>query len=75
MTDTQSINKPITVAQTELANKLINDINDSHLHVAIIFPVVSELFTIVQDNLNAVREKEKNEYETALSESLKMDKQ
>lgn len=66
MTDTHNIKKPVTVAQTELANKLINDINESGLHPVIIVPIVSELLAIVQNGLNEVREKEKSEYENSL---------
>lgn len=69
MTDINNIKKPVTVIQTELANKLVNDIKESTLHPALIVPVVNELLTMMQNTLNEIREKEKKEYEDALSKA------
>ena len=36
----KNVQKPITVLQTELANKIIENINDSGLHPVVIMPVI-----------------------------------
>ena len=42
-TDKRVISKPITVLQTELANKIVADINEANLHPVIIMPVIGEI--------------------------------
>lgn len=64
-----NINKPITVQQTELIQKIIEDINESNLHPIIVVPIINEVLLIAQKSLENIREKEKNEYEKMLSVS------
>ena len=68
-----SISKPITVAQTELANSIIHNINTSGLHPALIMPVIEEIYMLTKNTLNETREKEKIEYEKAIAEDSKND--
>ena len=66
-----SISKPITVAQTELANNIIDCINNSGLHPVIIMPVIEEIYMMMKNTLTETREKERIEYEKAISENEK----
>ena len=59
------ISKPITVAQSELANSIIDNINSSGLHPVIIMPVIEEIYMMMKNTLNDTREKERIEYEKA----------
>ena len=68
-----SISKPITVTQTELANNIIDCINNSGLHPVIIMPVIEEIYMLTKNTLNETREKEKIEYEKAIAEDSKND--
>ena len=62
-TDKRVISKPITVLQTELANKIVADINEANLHPVIIMPVIEEIYDIMKNILKETREREKLEYE------------
>lgn len=64
--DKTMIPKPITVAQTELADKIIKNINESNLHPAIIMPVIEEIYTLMKNTLKETREREKLEYEKSM---------
>ena len=66
-----SISKPITVAQTDLANSIIHDINPSGLHPVIIMPVIEEIYMMMKNTVKETREKEKIEYEKSVIESNK----
>lgn len=66
------ISKPITVAQSELANSIIDNINSSGLHPVIIMPVIEEIYMMMKNTLNDTREKERIEYEKAISENEKV---
>ena len=59
----KNIQKPITVLQTELANKIIENINDSGLHPVVIMPVIEEVYFLMKNTIKETREKEKIEYE------------
>lgn len=59
--------KPITVAQTELANKLVNAINESNLHPSILMPVIEEIYTITQNLLKETQIKEMEQYQKNVS--------
>lgn len=65
-TDKTMISKPITVAQTELANKIVADINEANLHPAIVMPVIEEIYNIMKNTLKETREREKLEYEKSM---------
>ena len=65
-TDKIGLSLPITVAQTQLANRIINDINDSNLHPALLMPVIEEVYVLMKKTLKETREREKNEYENAI---------
>ena len=71
-TNETRILKPITVAQTELANDIIDKINNSGLHPVIIMPVIEEIYLMMKNTLKETREKEKSEYEKSVEESNKM---
>ena len=71
-TDKSVISKPITVAQTELANSIIDCINNSGLHPVIIMPVIEEIYMMMKNTLKETRDKEKIEYEKAIAESNKI---
>lgn len=64
--DNKSIQKPITVIQTELANKIIESINDSGLHPVVIMPVIEEVYFLMKNTVKETREKEKIEYENSI---------
>lgn len=66
------ISKPITVAQSELANNIIDNINSSGLHPVIIMPVIEEIYLMMKNTLKETREKEKSEYEKSVAESNKI---
>ena len=66
-----SISKPITVAQTELANSIIHNINTSGLHPVIIMPVIEEIYMLTKNTLKETIDKEKLEYEKSIAESNK----
>lgn len=68
-TDKRVISKPITVLQTELANKIVADINEANLHPVIIMPVIEEIYDIMKNILKETREREKLEYEKSINES------
>ena len=70
-TNKMSISKPITVAQTDLANSIIHDINTSGLHPVIIMPVIEEIYMMMKNTVKETREKEKIEYEKSVIESNK----
>lgn len=65
-TDKRVISKPITVLQTELANKIVADINEANLHPVIIMPVIEEIYDIMKNILKETREREKLEYEKSI---------
>ena len=65
-TDKRVISKPITVLQTELANKIVADINEANLHPVIIMPVIEEIYDIMKNTLKETREREKLEYEKSM---------
>ena len=65
-TDKRVISKPITVLQTELANKIVADINEANLHPVIIMPVIEEIYDIMKNILKETREREKLEYEKSM---------
>ena len=65
-TDKRVISKPITVIQTELANKIVADINEANLHPVIIMPVIEEIYDIMKNILKETREREKLEYEKSM---------
>ena len=71
-TDKSVISKPITVAQSELANNIIDNINNSGLHPVIIMPVIEEIYLMMKNTLKETREKEKSEYEKSVAESNKI---
>ena len=71
-TDKSVISKPITVAQSELANEIIKNINSSGLHPVIIMPVIEEIYLMMKNTLKETREKEKSEYEKSVAESNKI---
>ena len=60
------MSKPITVLQTELANKIVADINEANLHPVIIMPVIEEIYDIMKNILKETREREKLEYEKSM---------
>ena len=62
----KNVQKPITVLQTELANKIIESINDSGLHPVVIMPVIEEVYFLMKNTVKETREKEKNEYENSI---------
>ena len=62
----KNIQKPITVIQTELANKIIESINDSGLHPVVIMPVIEEVYFLMKNTVKETREKEKIEYEKSI---------
>ena len=64
-----SANLPITVAQSQLANRIVCTINESKLHPVVIMPVIEEIYSLVKNTLKETREKEKIEYEKVISES------
>ena len=64
--DNKSIQKPITIVQSELANKIVKNINESGLHPALIMPVIEEIYMLTKNTLNETREKEKIEYEKSI---------
>ena len=64
--DKRVISKPITVLQTELANKIVADINEANLHPVIIMPVIEEIYDIMKNILKETREREKLEYEKSM---------
>ena len=68
-TDKRVISKPITVLQTELANKIVADINEANLHPVIIMPVIEEIYGIMKNTLKETRKREKTEYEKSINES------
>ena len=70
-TNKTPISKPITVAQSELANSIIDNINNSGLHPVIIMPVIEEIYLMMKNTLKETREKEKLEYEKSVAESNK----
>ena len=65
-TDKRVISKPITVLQTELANKIVADVNEANLHPVIIMPVIEEIYDIMKNILKETREREKLEYEKSM---------
>ena len=65
-TDKRVISKPITVLQTELANKIVADINEANLHPVIIMSVIEEIYDIMKNILKETREREKLEYEKSM---------
>ena len=65
-TDKRVISKPITVLQTELANKIVADINEANLHPVVIMPVIEEIYDIMKNILKETREREKLEYEKSI---------
>lgn len=67
-TDKTVVSKPVTVAQSDLVSKIINDINNSNLHPALLMPVIEEIYTLMKNTLNDTREREKAEYEKAIKE-------
>ena len=71
-TNKTPISKPITVAQSELANEIIKNINSSGLHPVIIMPVIEEIYLMMKNTLKETREKEKSEYEKSVAESNKI---
>ena len=64
--DNKNIQKPITILQSELANKIVKNINESGLHPALIMPVIEEIYMLTKNTLNETREKEKIEYENSI---------
>ena len=64
-----SVNLPITVAQSQLANRIVCTINEAKLHPVILMPVIEELYMSTKNALNEIRQKEKAEYEQQISES------
>ena len=64
--DKRVISKPITVLQTELANKIVADINEANLHPVVIMPVIEEIYDIMKNILKETREREKLEYEKSM---------
>ena len=64
--DKRVISKPITILQTELANKIVADINEANLHPVIIMPVIEEIYDIMKNILKETREREKLEYEKSM---------
>ena len=62
----KNVQKPITVLQTELANKIIENINDSGLHPVVIMPVIEEVYFLMKNTIKETREKEKIEYEKSI---------
>ena len=65
--DKRVISKPITVLQTELANKIVADINEANLHPVIIMPVIEEIYGIMKNTLKETRERERSEYEKSIA--------
>lgn len=72
-TDKRTVSKPITVAQSDLANKIIANINESGLHPALLMPVIEEIYTLTKNTLKETREREKIEYEKTIAENSKND--
>ena len=68
METNNTITKPITVAQTELAEKIINDINEIGLHPSLIMPVIEEIYTIMKNTMAETKERERAAYEKAIKE-------
>ena len=64
--DNKNIQKPITIVQSELANKIVNNINESGLHPALIMPVIEEVYFLMKNTIKETREKEKIEYEKSI---------
>ena len=50
----------------ELANKIIENINDSGLHPVVIMPVIEEVYFLMKNTIKETREKEKIEYEKSI---------
>lgn len=68
METNNTITKPITVAQTELAEKIINDINEMELHPSLIMPVIDEIYSIMKNTMAETKERERAAYEKAIKE-------
>ena len=68
METNNTIIKPITVAQTELAEKIINDINEMGLHPSLIMPVIDEIYSIMKNTMAETKERERAAYEKAIKE-------
>lgn len=64
---TKAVTKPITVAQSDLANKIMEDIKESNLHPSILMPVIEEIYSITKNLLTETRQMELEEYQKNLS--------
>lgn len=63
----KAVTKPVTVAQTDLANKIMEDIKESNLHPSILMPVIEEIYLITKNLLAETRQMELEQYEKDLS--------
>lgn len=58
--------KPITIRQEELTQKIVETINSSELHPALVEPIVKDIYQSVCVALAQQKEKERAEYENSL---------
>lgn len=65
----KNIVKPVTVVQTELADKIIADINGCGLHPVIIMPVIEEIYMMMKNMLKETREREKADYKKSINQN------
>lgn len=66
MAEINQIQKPVTVAQTELADNIMSAIKVSNLHPSLLMPVIDEIHSIVRNTLNITRQEELQKYEDML---------
>lgn len=66
MAEINQIQKPVTVAQTELADNIMSAIKTSNLHPSLLMPVIEEIHSIVRNTLNITRQEELQKYEDML---------
>lgn len=66
MAEINQIQKPVTVAQTELADNIMSAIKASNLHPSLLMPVIDEIHSIVRNTLNITRQEELQKYEDML---------
>lgn len=70
MDNTNNINKPLSLIMEESKRIIIDAINQANLHPTLLELVIKDIYNEVQYNAQAFAERERNEYEQAIAQSI-----
>lgn len=70
MDNTNNINKPLSLIMEESKRIIIDAINQANLHPTLLELVIKDIYNEVQYNAQTFAERERNEYEQAIAQSI-----